>query len=98
MVTTAELIDDLNFIARYPANINAPFICRMAAERLDTLYKERMAAAAEEIDRVEAKYKALLEKAIADMPHYCSTCAFFIAEGRGCKRDYKCAWKWRGEE
>ena len=97
MATTAELIEDLKFIAKFPANGNAPFICRMAAERLETLYNERMAAA-DELDRVEAKYKALLEKAIADMPHYCSTCAFFIAEGRGCKRDYKCAWKWRGEE
>ena len=97
MATTRELIEDLHFISMFPANSNAPIICRLAAERLETLYNERMAAA-DEIDRVEAKYKALLEKAIADMPHYCSTCAFFIVEGRGCKRDYKCAWKWRGEE
>lgn len=97
MATTEQLIAGLYAIA----NNHPPFIfshtCHQAAERLGTLYKERKAAA-DEIDRVEAKYKALLEKAIADIPHYCSNCAYFIEEGRGCKRDYKCAWKWRGEE
>ena len=101
MATTAELIEDLQFIARFPANVNAPFICRMAAERLETLYNERMAAA-DEIDRVEAEYKALLEKAIADIPHYCGKCAHYlengIENGTSCALDYKCAWKWRGEE
>ena len=103
MATTAELIEKLHKCAEWfehhGRNTNTAVIgiCKQAAVRLETLYNERMAAA-DEIDRVEAKYKALLEKAKADMPHYCSTCAFFIVEGRGCKRDYKCAWKWRGEE
>lgn len=101
MATTAELIEKLQFLASVPVKGSVAVICGMAAERLETLYNERMAAA-DELDRVEAKYKALLEKAIADIPHYCGKCAHFIENGiengTSCALDYKCAWKWRGEE
>ena len=103
MATTAELIERLHKCAEWfeyhgrNNNIAVIGICKQAAERLETLYNERMAAA-DEIDRVEARYKALLEKAIADIPHYCSKCAHFIEEDRICSRDYKCLWKWRGKE
>ena len=32
--TNKDLINDLSYIAKFPENCNAPYICRLAAERL----------------------------------------------------------------
>ena len=42
--TTANIIGDLMYIAKFPQNCNAPYICRIAAERLAKLESELTAA------------------------------------------------------
>lgn len=42
--TTASIIKDLMYIAKFPENLNAPYICRIAAERLAKLEAELIAA------------------------------------------------------
>ena len=42
--TTKNIIGDLLYIAKFPQNCNAPYICRIAAERLEELSKELEAA------------------------------------------------------
>ena len=67
MATTAELIEMLHKCAEWfehhGRNTNTAVIgiCKQAAERLETLYNERMAAA-DEIDRVEAEVERLQNK------------------------------------
>ncbi len=36
-ITTESIVNDLRVIAKYPQNVNAPYICRLAAERLEEL-------------------------------------------------------------
>lgn len=42
--TTKNIIGDLMYIAKFPENCNAPYICRIAAERLAKLESELEAA------------------------------------------------------
>ena len=39
-ITTESIVNDLRVIAKYPQNVNAPYICRLAAERLEELEAE----------------------------------------------------------
>lgn len=41
---TTSIIEDLMYIAKFPQNCNAPYICRIAAERLAVLEGELVAA------------------------------------------------------
>lgn len=42
--TTKSIIGDLMYIAKFPENCNAPYICRIAAERLAKLEGDLEAA------------------------------------------------------
>lgn len=75
--TTESIINDLKFISRYPQNIHVPYICRLAADRLELLdsYNANLQAAntglscdledmARELEAVKAELDALKEKQI----------------------------------
>ena len=42
--STKDIIQDLRYIAKFPENCNAPYICRIAAERLAKLESDLEAA------------------------------------------------------
>lgn len=41
---TKDIINDLMYIAKFPENCNAPYICRIAAERLAKLENDLLEA------------------------------------------------------
>lgn len=53
--TTKNIIGDLMYIAKFPENCNAPYICRIAAERLAKLESE-LAAAESVIEQCEEAF------------------------------------------
>ena len=53
--TTKNLIDDLMYISKFPKNCNAPYICRIAAERLAKL-EDELAAAESVIEQCEEAF------------------------------------------
>ena len=53
--TTKSLIGDLMYISKFPENCNAPYICRIAAERLAKL-EDELAAAENVIEQCEEAF------------------------------------------
>ena len=52
-ITTESIVNDLRVMARYPRNLHVPYICRLAAERLEELEKENERRAREIFAEIE---------------------------------------------
>ena len=97
--TINDLINDLQFIARYPENSNTSYICRLAAEKLAEL------SGKENFTELNSQIETLIKQrdaAIADIPGTCMMCKYYddlpdCSHKLYAPCDPNClGWTWRG--